>query len=205
MNAVLLVAVGFLYYLHFSGNAPDAESEATKPKPIRITANDLAHIDAAKTPIVFVNTDTLLLHYDYFKKKRDQLETKGARMQADLQGRMKNFENEYLATQQKAQSGALTPAQIDEAQQRLAKKQQDLGSYKEQVSGQLIEEENTINTALNDNIRNYLKEYGKKAGFRYVLGFSSSGGILFANDSLDITPSVLEGLNKAGAVEAPKK
>ena len=31
--------------------------------------------------------------------------------------------------------------------------------------------------------------------YKYVLGMSGSGGLLYANDSLDITKQVLEGLN----------
>jgi outer membrane protein len=45
-------------------------------------------------------------------------------------------------------------------------------------------------------LSSYLKEYNKGKNYTFILGYQKGGGILFANDSLDITREVLDGLNK---------
>ncbi|MES2388170.1 MAG: OmpH family outer membrane protein [Bacteroidota bacterium] len=195
LNAVLFVAVAVLYYLHFSAPAQSAAPAAggTMPGKVSTAASN------GPVNIAFVNTDSLLEHYDYFSGKKAELEARSKRVEADLTNRMKNFENEVMTMRQKADANALTPAQMQEAEQRLGRRQQEIAAYKDEQTARLMDEERNINIRLNDNIRNYLKGYGKKAGFRYVLGLSSAGGILYANDSLDITTDVLKGLNEAGA------
>jgi outer membrane protein len=41
-----------------------------------------------------------------------------------------------------------------------------------------------------------LKDLNKSNNYFYVMGYQRGNGILFANDSLDITKQVLEELNK---------
>ncbi|MEO0311436.1 MAG: hypothetical protein RIQ89_1093, partial [Bacteroidota bacterium] len=43
----------------------------------------------------------------------------------------------------------------------------------------------------------FLRTFAAQNNFSYVLGYQKSGGILFANDSLDVTQDVISGLNAA--------
>jgi outer membrane protein len=62
--------------------------------------------------------------------------------------------------------------------------------------GQLMEEEKRLSDRLNDQIFNYMQDYAPRHGLKYVLGYTRGGGILYAADSLDITPAILDGLNE---------
>jgi hypothetical protein len=44
----------------------------------------------------------------------------------------------------------------------------------------------------------------KSGRYQFIFGYTQEGGILLANDSLNITKYVLEGLNKKYAEEAAK-
>ena len=59
----------------------------------------------------------------------------------------------------------------------------------------LVKEKN-LSIKLNDQIHDFMMEYGPAHGLKYVLGYTRGGGILYATDSLDITDHVLEGLNE---------
>jgi outer membrane protein len=41
----------------------------------------------------------------------------------------------------------------------------------------------------------YLKRYNRQYQFDYIMGYKAGGEILVSNDTLDITRSVLDGLN----------
>jgi outer membrane protein len=42
----------------------------------------------------------------------------------------------------------------------------------------------------------YLRENSAQYNYKYVLGTSFGGNILYANDSLDITGNIVKGLNE---------
>jgi len=60
----------------------------------------------------------------------------------------------------------------------------------------LMEQAQERNADANQKLRDYIKEYNKNAGYSYVLAYASSGQVLFAADSLDITDEIVDGLNK---------
>ena len=192
INIVLLLAVVVLYVLHFTQGPIYSNSE---PGLVGKTAPGPGFGPNENVKIAFVNTDTLLEHYDYFSKKRQELEARGKQVETDLAGRMRRLENEYLTAKSKVDKGTMSQSLMIETEKDLARKQQEIQVYKEEQAGKLMEQEKAINLQLNNNIRNYMKAYGKTHGCRYVLGMSGAGGVLYANDSLDITKQILEGLN----------
>lgn len=221
LNAVLVLAVAALYYIVFSDPATSSkkpETEAAKPKP-RIVAEDSVGPEAVTGPpaydpsedegalaaaaasgrmggIFFVNTDTLLEQYTVFKKAKAQLEGKSARFEAEMQNRTSKLQNELQQAQQKVQSGGVTQEQAQQMEQQFMEKQQNLAQYRDMEGQKLVDEEHKLTTRLNNDIQKFMKGFGKSRGYKYVLGYTSGGGILFANDSLDITKDVVKGINK---------
>ncbi len=188
LNAVLLVAVAVLYYLHFSGKP----GNATQPASAKTDAS--AKMQAPLTQIAYVNSDSLLLNYDYYKSTIKALNDKRKKLETDITGRARTLENEAVSYQQKGRDMTLEQAQLTE--QNLYRKQQELMQYRDKISQQLAQEEQQKVEELYGNITNYLKDYTKDKPYRLVLGYSKGGGILFADNSLEITNEVLTGLNK---------
>lgn len=193
LNIVLLVAVAVLYYLHFS-----QATSATEPTKIvqPRSVNGSMPSAAIMPSIFFVNSDTLLELYQFYNQKKGDLEAKGRKLEKEISGRTQTLQYDMQTAQEKAQAGGMTEQQMQEVGMRLRQKEEQLYAYKDEQLQKLSEEERKITSQLNDNISSYLKEYSKEIGADYVFGYTRGGGLLFASDSLDITKSVVQGLNE---------
>ncbi|MDH4091704.1 MAG: OmpH family outer membrane protein [Cyclobacteriaceae bacterium] len=193
LNAVLLVAVGVLFYLHFSGGKPsDASSAGVNPGDLQIA---------------YINSDSVLKNYDYLKVNRVQLEEKTKKMDQDYRNRAMGLQNEIAAYQRNVSS--MTLGQVRATEEDLGKKQQNLQLFQQSLSQQLMDEEAKLNKELYDRITAFLKKYGSEKGLQIVLKFDPTSDVLFAGEALDISKDVIAGLNAAyqdeksgGAVKA---
>jgi outer membrane protein len=185
--AVLTLVVGILFFKQNGGS-----SSSSGP------------MSASGKRIVFVNTDTLLTHYQFYKDAQKEFENKGYRLQVDLGQKERALQGEVAAIQQRA--SAMTQAELQAADLTLKKKGAELQQYSQQKQAELGQEQAKKNEELYNNIREYITKINKENKFEFVLGYSKlGGGILFADESVDVTQKVLEGLNKEyGASKASK-
>jgi outer membrane protein len=151
-------------------------------------------VAAPAAAIVFVNSDSLVNNYDYYKAVRTKLQNLSQQAQGEIAAKSAAFQKEVAAYQKSASS--LTPVQKAATEKRLAKKQQDLQVLSDNTSRQLQEESANQNAKLYDRIAAFLKNYTKQKGYKIVLTYSKSNpSMLYGDDSLDITKEVLVGLN----------
>jgi len=151
--------------------------------------------DKAAT-IVYVNSDSLLNNYEYFKEIKGKFETKSKKAEADLKNKGAAFQREVAAYQQGAQT--MSADQRAQTEERLARKQQELQTYQQNAGSALANEEATENEKLYDKVAEYLKKHAKDKGYKMVLTYSKgNSAILFADESLDVTKDVIAGLNTA--------
>ncbi|MDB5144450.1 MAG: OmpH family outer membrane protein [Mucilaginibacter sp.] len=144
--------------------------------------------------IVFVNSDSLLNNYDYYKDVKAKMQTLSQQAQTEIATKGQAFQKEVAAYQKSASS--LTPMQKAATEKRLAKKQQDLQTLGQNTNQQLQEEEANQNSKLYDRISAYLKTYTKLKGYKIVLTYSKANpSMLYGDDSLDVTKEVVAGLN----------
>ena len=188
LNAVLIVAVGVLFYLHFS------TSGSAKPGPSSSTAG--RSIIQPDVPIVFVNIDTLLNNYEYFKDMQDNLADRQSELEAELNNRSQQYEASAMDFQNKVQKGLVTRREAAELEQQLLQEQQNLLQLRDQLTMQLAEEEQVSNRKLINAIMEYLQVYNADQNYQFIFSNSFGDNVLFANDQLDITYSVLPGLNE---------
>lgn len=191
LNAVLAVAVAYLYFLHFS------ERNTT---PVAATTDSTA---APVRKVVYVNVDSLLTNYEFFKDTRKVLESKRFQLDNELNAKGRSLQNEVAFFQQKAQTMTMEQARATEA--ALMKKQQDFVAYRERAAQRLAEEEAKKNEELYNRIQEYLRGVNKQNQYEFVLGYTKGGGILFADTTLDATRQILVGLNKSYQEKAAKK
>lgn len=146
--------------------------------------------------IVYVNSDSLLTKYQYFKDLKVKLDGKSKTAQSDLVSKQDAFKREVAQYQQ--QANTLPADQRAATEERLARKQQELQAYSQNAGAALQNEQAAENEKLYDKVADYLKVYAKKKGYKMVLGYSKGNGtILFADESLDVTSEVIVGLNEA--------
>lgn len=197
LNIVLLIAVIVLYYLHFSScNNACAITAATSDstvaaKPIVMTPKE---IKASK--IVYINSDVLNEKYDFVKDLVASAQAKQQRMESVYQRKGQEFQQKYADFQQKASSGLLSENQTKSAQEELAKGKEELDNMEAQLQ-ELQNEFQKSNDEVRKTVVDYVKEYNKTGQYNYILTYTDGPGgvVLLANDSLDITNDIIEGLN----------
>lgn len=185
VQVVLALAVAILYYLHFSGN---------KSKEAEIAQDETGNVLPGDLRIAFINSDTVLKYYDYFKVSRNQLEAKGKKMDTDFRNRAQSLQRDIASYQSTA--GNLTINQAKTIEEDLTKKQQNLRLYQESLAQELSLEENKLNQALYGRVTDFLSRYSEEKGIHIVLKFDPSSDVLYGGKSLDITQEVIAGLNE---------
>jgi len=144
--------------------------------------------------IVYVNSDSLLNNYEYFKDVRTNFEAKAKKAQADIQSKGTAFQREVAEYQKNA--GTMSAEQRQSTEERLARKQEELGQLNQNASNSLGQQEMEENKKLYDKVSEYLKKFSAEKGYKLVLTYSTSNPtVLYADKSLEVTQEVVDGLN----------
>jgi outer membrane protein len=152
-----------------------------------------ADLPAGSGRIAYVDIDTLESHYEYLKEKKDDFEKRQDQIEAELQRSAQQLQNDYVSLQQRAQAGTLT--QAEGAQKRLLQGQQSLETRKQSLAEQLLKERDLFNEEIHTLLDSFLTEYNKDKGYDYILTYTRSGQIMYADKRLNITQDVIDGMN----------
>lgn len=186
LSALAFIGVVILFGMKFSGG--DSKKKSAEAAQTETTTQG---------KIAFVNIDSLEAKYEYLKIKQEELEAKNESMANELERSQQKFQQDYLNMQRKAQAGTLTQAEAEAAEKRLRQMSQSLESRKEALTQQLMNEQDEFNKDLKRRLDDFLSEYNKDKGYDYILSYSSViNSILLANDALDITNDVIDGMNE---------
>ena len=154
--------------------------------------------------IVYVELDSLTANYLMTKDLSAELEEKMKKLDADLTNKQRIFQANVNDFQNKANKGLETRAKLAEIEQQLNNDLQNLNQLGEDYRMQMAEEQSVMQRKILQAIMDYLKEYNKEKGYRYILGNAFDAKILYADPALDITASVLEGINAKYKAEQKK-
>ncbi len=195
LNGVLAAAVILLYILHFTGKSGEPETTVSETQNQQDTVLSLAYI----------NIDTVLNNYDYFYDLRDELSEKQSTLESELNSRSKDYEKSASDFQGKIQKGLVTRREAAELEQQLRQEQQNLLRLRDNMSMELAEEEQVMNRKLINSIIEYLEEYNRDGKYDFIFSNSFGDNLLYAKNSLDITDTVIEGLNRSYKRNNPGK
>lgn len=180
INGILLIGLIILYVLFFNKNTS---------KEIKQNAN------SSDIKIAYVDTDSLRANYIMVKEMRDTLELSFEKLEKDMKQRQASFEARAREFQNKINSNTITMEQAQKTEQQLMAEQQNILELKDKYTNDLAEQEYLMNERFVDSVYNFLKRYNTSANFEYILGYTKGAGILFAEEKLNITNLVIEGLN----------
>lgn len=164
-------------------------------------------VAAGDMKVAFVYTDSVINKYDLFKKKSEEITEKGKKFDADLQSRARGFEQEVALFQQTG--GNMTQNQIRAKQDELMQKEQNLLSYRNNLMQELSTDESKLLNDVYEQVQLFMKDYAKENGIDIILSHTRGGAMWYATDAIDVTQSVIDGLNKkyngnpAGATTQP--
>jgi outer membrane protein len=188
LNGILILAVAHLYYL----NSQKTPAAATIVPPASA---------AGGVKIAYVNADTLDAKYEWLKQQKEAIQTRLRNAESSMSSKQQSLEREYLAFQEKAQSGNFSQADLEKEAQGIQQRKMRLDEEAARLERQLAEERQKAFDNLYANIEDQLKKLSSQIGYDYILSYTRGGQILLASDSLDITKQVLELLN----AKAPEK
>ena len=145
------------------------------------------------TNLVYVDVNKLLESYKRTEIVRSEFEKKAKTLQSNVDSLILGWQ-EDLKTYEKERS-KMTKKEISLKQELLNNKQQQISSYQQAIQKQIQEEDKKATQTVINDINDYVKEYGKKKGYKIIFGASGSGNIMYADEGIDLTEKILEGLN----------
>lgn len=189
LNIVLLVAVGVLYYLHFSSGT---KSPRNTNQVGAVVSDSAAHV---RNIIAYVELDSIKSNVAFIKRKEDELEAEQKQILSEYEAAYRNLEAEKNNFVKKG--NAITQKEAEDFQALLTRKQQQIEENK-QVKGQKLAEKGAkIMEEMQAKLKDFLHTYNKEKKFTYILATGTGLDYLFYKDStLDITPEIVNGLNE---------
>ncbi|MBK9271073.1 MAG: OmpH family outer membrane protein [Saprospiraceae bacterium] len=149
----------------------------------------LIGLDAQTQKFGYVNSQALLSEIPEVKQAdanlqafQSQLEKKGQQMVQELEGK-------YRDLQRREQSGEISPKALEEEAKMLKLEEAKLGEYEQEMQKQLMAKRQEVLQPILDKINEIIKQVAKENQFTYIFD-SSSGILLFAEESMDVTKLV---------------
>ena len=149
----------------------------------------------ADLKIAYVEVDTIMSKYQYWKDVMKLMQGKQANIQKTLQGKQQSLQQAAANFQQGIQSNKYSQAQAQQIQANLQQQAQEGDALQQRRGSEYQKEVEKYNTALSDSIHHFLAEYNKDKKFSLILA-KQGDNILYASNALDITDQVVAGLNK---------
>lgn len=181
LNIILLIAVGVLFFLHFSGKKTPTQTVAAKTTT------------PGSFKIAYFEMDSIDNNYEYLKDVRNELKAK----QQELSGQLNQLKSRYMDKVNKLKQEAPTMTQDRAAavEQELMNDQKILANKEQDFDLQMQDTQFKKMQDVNRKIEEYLKEYNKDKGYSYIIA-NQKGSIYYIDPAFDITTDLLKGLNE---------
>ena len=187
LNIILLVAVGYLYFLHFSSDKKHSIASNTVTK----------HVDSClgEPIIAYVDLDSLNNNVNFIKQRKQELEVEQNSIANEYESAyrdMENQKNNFLK-----RGNAITQKEAEEFQAKLMQRQQQIEATKQSKAQNLAQKGAKIMEDLQGKMKGFLSEYNKDKKYTYILATGTGLDYLFYKDSSrNITTDVVKGLNE---------
>jgi outer membrane protein len=189
LNAVLFIAVGYLYFVHFSKS-----DNKTSAKKSTVKASKTSDSVSGVT-IAYVDLDSLNEKITFIKTTRKALEAEQQSIETEWENAYRNLEaqkNNFLK-----KGNAITQAEAEQFQGSLMQQQQVVDERKQSRTQKLNEKSYKFLEDIQKKLKDYLTEYNQESKFTYI--FSTGNGLdymVYKDSSLNITDDVVRGMNE---------
>ncbi|MBC7887405.1 MAG: OmpH family outer membrane protein [Ferruginibacter sp.] len=188
LNLVLLIAVAFLYYLHFSGGKAVPKNNAA----VNFDTRDTSF--GRRIVIAYVELDSLNNNVAFIRQRKKELE-------AEQKLITNEYENSYhqltaLRDNFLKKGNSITQQEAEAFQEKLGQQQQEIEQAKQLKSQKLAEKGARIMEDMQGKLKDFMNEYNKEKKFTLI--FTTGTGLdyfLYKDSSLNITSEIVKGLN----------
>ncbi len=188
LNVILIIAVGYLYFYVFSKNTGSGSKQSTS---VKVTDGG----NVVKTPIAYVELDSLNENISYIKQKRKELEGEQKAIETEWQQGIRSLENQRDNFIKRGNS--ITQEEAEQFQVKLMSQQQQIEEKKQNLTQKLSEKSYNFMEDIQKNLKQFLADYNKEKNYMYI--FTSGTGLdymVYKDSAFDITKDVVEGMNK---------
>ncbi|RZS92320.1 OmpH family outer membrane protein [Aquimarina brevivitae] len=147
----------------------------------------------SSSDLVYVDVNKLLDGYKRTKIVKAEFDEKAKTMKANVDSLLADWQNELKAYEK--ERSELSKKELELKQQLLSNKQQQINNYQQAVQKQLVEEDKKVTQTVINDINDFVKEYGKKKGYKVIFGATGNGTIMYGEKGADLTEEVLTQLN----------
>jgi outer membrane protein len=194
VNAVLVVAVALLFYLHFSSQEKVEEQTVDVSIKNQVEAAPLS-LEKIASKIGYLNVDSLQANYKLYTQLINKLKRRQAKYEKELQSKSAVFEKKVMAFQKKAPTMTQFEGQLK--QKELAEEEQVLYKMRDEFALKFQNEEGQLNDEFQKNVKDFIKEFNQESQYNLIIGASQLGNlVLDYNEGINITNEVVAGLNR---------
>ncbi len=196
-NFTLMAALAFIAMLFVQCSAKSNEPAPATTAP---TATE-AIADSAATPvcnikIAYVDYDSLLANYNFAQDVQKELIRREMSINNTIEKERKSLQEEAASFEYKVQNNVFATQERAQAEyEKIMKKDQDLLQRGQTMIAELEQVRNAKYDELTQCINDYIQEYNSTAKYDFILT-KMGGNMLYANEAMDITKDVVNGLNE---------
>ncbi len=194
-SAKVLGMFGIAAMTFFSCNQPGETASSE-------TASENSELVTGDLKIAYIETDSVITKFDFYKKRSEEITDKGKKFESELSTRAKGFEQEVTNFQQTASS--MTPNQARAKEEDLMKKERNLMTYRDNLMQELSADESKLYSEVYDQIQEFLVGYAQEKELDMILSNTRGGAVWYSKKSLDVTEDVIGELNKRYASNPTK-
>jgi outer membrane protein len=145
--------------------------------------------------IAYVEYDSLLSQYKLAQDVQKELVRKEMSINNTMESERKKLQEEAAEFERNMQNGIyITEERAKTEYEKILKKEQEAMKRGQKLVEDLEKKRAEKLTALSNAINNYIKEYNSTKGYDFILT-RIGGNMLYANEALDITKDIVDGLN----------
>jgi outer membrane protein len=148
----------------------------------------------AQQKVVYVNSGKLLNEYQGMIDARTAYQLKANAWKANIDTLSKEVQQSIFSYEK--DSPKMTAKERQLSQELIRSKQSQLAQYQQALNTQAQQEDQKMTGEVVTQVNAYLKKYGEANGYKIILAATEYGNLAYAEEKLDITPEVIEGLNQ---------
>jgi outer membrane protein len=144
--------------------------------------------------LVYVDSVKLISGYKGMQDSRAVYQKKSTVWKANIDSLSREVQTSILNYEK--ESSKMTAKERSLSEELIRTKQKQLINYQQALNTQAQQEDQKMTAEVMAQVNGYLKKYGKDKGYKIIMAATEYGNIAYADEGLDITNEVLEGLNK---------
>ena len=153
-----------------------------------------------KLPIAYVDTDSLIVLYSYAQEQEQKLVDKIENDRANLNARVSKLAKRQEEFQRKVQNNAfLSQSSAEQQYNELMREQELLQQEAARIDAENLQAQQAMLQEITNDIRSYIEEYNKTAGYEVIL---QKAATVYISSAYDITGEIADGLNKKRAAKS---